>query len=169
MGTKICKKCQIEKPLSEFYIAKSGHSWRMKICKKCEEPGRLKYREKNKEKILETARIWSLNNSEAVWAKGTIRNHRKKGIVVLIKDKELAEVAKKSRECSFCGIPLRWGQGKYGRGNIVRNSPTLDRLNNENYMTMDNIALICYSCNTTKGTRTLKEFKDYCILITKKI
>ena len=42
------------------------------------------------------------------------------------------------------------------------NSPTLDRINNENVITNENIWIICSRCNATKLDRTLSEFIDYC-------
>lgn len=43
-----------------------------------------------------------------------------------------------------------------------RNSPTLDRLDNESVIRKDNVATLCYRCNATKRERTLKEFLEYC-------
>jgi hypothetical protein len=42
------------------------------------------------------------------------------------------------------------------------NSPSLDRLDNEDVIRKDNILILCYKCDATKRDRTMEEFLSYC-------
>ena len=55
--------------------------------------------------------------------------------------------------CPICGIKLRKG---YGNGQS-RDSISLDRINNEKELTINNIQFICRRCNATKSDRSLEE------------
>jgi len=62
---------------------------------------------------------------------------------------------------------------KSGERIIQRNqkntvSATLDRINNENHMSIDNVQILCHSCNTAKGTKPMEEYIDHCKFIANK-
>lgn len=78
--TKICNKCNIEKPIIDFNIKKS-------MCKLCEKEYKreyylknrdkvlkkvLEYRENNKEKVLETSRKYKRNNRQLLRDKAKV-------------------------------------------------------------------------------------------------
>jgi hypothetical protein len=90
------------------------------------------------------------------WATATIATHRQRGHTVNIDVKELAELARKTPQCQLCGTYLAWVRESNAKG-ALRNSPTLDRTNNENYLTPDNTRIMCYSCNVSKRDRTPAE------------
>lgn len=79
---------------------------------------------------------------------------------MLITSEELYRLACKTDQCYICGRRLNWQLGNKGKGKP--DSPTLDRLNNENVLTRDNVVILCYSCNATKRDRSLLEFVEYC-------
>jgi 5-methylcytosine-specific restriction endonuclease McrA len=79
---------------------------------------------------------------------------------------ELYHLASETDFCFICGNRLDWQLG--GKGHMIKRSPTLDRLDNENEIRSDNILILCNQCNVTKRDRTLKEFLDYCEAISKK-
>ena len=57
--TKVCNKCGIEKPLSEYrliYYKTRGKSYYSGACKECQKVDRKIYNEKNREEILEKGR-----------------------------------------------------------------------------------------------------------------
>jgi hypothetical protein len=95
-----------------------------------------------------------------IWAKGTIRRHVHNGYLVIVKARQLAELAEHSSHCPYCGAELWYGP-KNGAGSQA-NSPTLDRVNNENVMLPDNIVIVCHRCVSTKRDRTRAEFVEYC-------
>ena len=62
LSTKICTKCEIEKPVSEFFRNKQHKSGFRSHCKDCVR----KYYEKDKEKIKKRAKEYAKNNKERV-------------------------------------------------------------------------------------------------------
>ena len=89
-------------------------------------------------------------------------SHRKRGYDVKVTIDECLEINHKY--CYYCGCELEW---EYGTG-FSNCSPTIDRLNNENTLTKDNIVFACHRCNLTKSDRTLLEFVEYCKQIIEK-
>ncbi len=73
---------------------------------------------------------------------------------------ELYQVALHTELCFICGSQIDWELGN--KGHMHNRSPTLDRVDNEDVIRIDNILILCYKCNATKRDRTLKEFLDYC-------
>lgn len=53
MNTKICKKCNIEKPLTDFYRHNGTADGYLNICKNCKKEDGKKYRKENIEKVRE--------------------------------------------------------------------------------------------------------------------
>jgi len=117
----------------------------------------LKYYQENKEKIKERDR----KNRHRIWTRSTIQSHKRKGYILNVSLDKLNEIAKNTIYCPICERKLNWYNSK-----LRSNSPTLDRINNEKINNIDSIWIICNQCNTTKGSRTLKEFIEYCKMIT---
>lgn len=120
-----------------------------------------KYRLENKE-IINSRNIgrftrYKRKNFYKVWAIRSITSHRGKGFVVNITSEVLSDLAKKSPNCPYCGVAFGWDNSK-----LSSNSPSLDRINNENELRLDNIEIVCCNCNRTKGNRTKAEFISYC-------
>lgn len=97
------------------------------------------------------------------WAQNSIATHKRRGFDIRITWKRLEEIAKATTRCLLCGVELNWGPKKCGH--LILESPTLDRINNEDYISEDNTMIVCWRCNSSKQSRTLKEFIDYCKLI----
>lgn len=99
------------------------------------------------------------------WARRTIYNHSKKGIIVNFSKSELAAKALKTKYCELCGVELAWGGGR----GFLDSSPTLD--NSNQLLELNDLSdtkIICNRCNLTKSNRTLNEFMDYCSMIANK-
>lgn len=62
--TRVCKKCQVKKPLEEFSTYSQNRSWHHGICKICEKKKAKQYREKNKENLLCKHREYYKKNRE---------------------------------------------------------------------------------------------------------
>ena len=73
---------------------------------------------------------------------------------------ELYDFVKDKDYCYICGKPLDWSYGSKGRG-MKHNSPSLDRINNENYLDLSNIQILCCNCNTSKGNKTILELVSW--------
>jgi hypothetical protein len=93
------------------------------------------------------------------WSSNTIRNHIKRGNNVTITLDTLSELAQRTDACYYCGCVLNWSYGNKGGGR-VRNSPTLDRVNNNPFIDhiwkgddqMDGaVAIVCHTCNVGKS------------------
>lgn len=124
---------------------------------------RRTYYEKYKDKAKEASkkRYFSISPLER-WAKGAVYNHKYAGYVVEFTAERLMEIAMKITKCQICGCDIK---------PLTQRQPsglTLDRMNNENVLREDNILLICRSCNNTKGSRTLKEFQEYCKMVSER-
>ncbi|MBA7709789.1 hypothetical protein ES703_118714 [subsurface metagenome] len=177
MRKKICNKCKKKKSINEFHKDERTEDKLSRKCEKCWKQDRKEkrkeyYREnkemfrriykkhykKSKEKILKKAKKYRNKNPIGYWCNQVRNSHKRKGFKILFTFEELASMAKKTKNCHLCGTKLDW---KYGRGR-KDNNPSLDRINNENFLILSNIQIVCCRCNATKYNRTMKEFIDYC-------
>jgi hypothetical protein len=58
METRICNKCFVEKPLTEFAKHKSSLGGRIRKCKSCHSAYAAKYRRQNREKVYQQKLAW---------------------------------------------------------------------------------------------------------------
>ena len=65
---KVCKKCQEEKPLTEFYAAKSAVDGRQTYCKACSRVKSMEWRAANIERARGREAAWRAANTEKVRA-----------------------------------------------------------------------------------------------------
>jgi 5-methylcytosine-specific restriction endonuclease McrA len=64
--SKICTKCKIEKPVSEFYKDKSRRDGLTYQCKRCYDKRKRIYYENNKIKVAEQTRIYHAENKQRI-------------------------------------------------------------------------------------------------------
>jgi hypothetical protein len=150
-GHKICSWCEERKPISEFYKASHSYDGYAHRCKECSK----EYRERRR-----------IEERHREWASQTIYTHKKRGNKILsdLTVDWLDKYAQKTKCCEICEEELEW---KPGRG-LKLSSPTLDRVDNEDFLTQNNVMIICLSCNGTKRDRTMSDFVSYCEMITKR-
>jgi hypothetical protein len=141
---KICRVCGIKLTNENKTINKQGN-----ICKICE--SRRGFTEYQKVFNNKTKRIRS-------WAVRTLINHRNKGYKMLITIDELCNYASLINNCEYTGIELNW----FSKGKCNFNSPSLDRVDNEKEIRLDNIRIVSHRANTMKGNLTFKEYIQYC-------
>lgn len=148
---KECTSCHEIKPWKDFYKHKQNTTTRRRPeCIVCVEKRGSKYI--NKEKI---------ENYYLYWARRTLTSHRHLGQKVFINKEDLVDLAKKTKNCSLCNCELLWKAFDEPYGPLA-GKPSLDRKNNEDFLTLDNVIIICRKCNTTKMDRKLQEFYEYC-------
>lgn len=175
MKTKRCNKCGEVKPITEFYKNRTRKDGLYSNCKECASKYQKEYRKKypemrrryereNRKRISEKAREKRLKNPHKYWVSSTLRKHRYKGFKVNISRDELIEIAKNTTNCYFCDCKLEWG---YGKG-ASKNSPTLDRINNEGVLTLKNTQILFRRCNGIKQEKSMQEFIEYCTIISNK-
>ena len=141
-----CCRCKIEKDFSSYFARNSDKKFGITYCcKKC---------------ISETSLKKKMKDPQMDWSKRTHCSHKGRFNSINFTVEELYFIAKNSKNCSFCGNDFCWTNTK-----PLPNSPSLDRLDNNEDLTLDNISIICRKCNTTKLDRSLEEFRDYIIKI----
>lgn len=82
-----------------------------------------------------------------------------------MKSIDLIKIAYNNENCAICGKLLRWERG-YGK--CAHDSPTLDRIDNENFIDVNNTQILCHRCNTAKGDLDMSSFVSYCEMVVKK-
>ncbi len=138
-GFLFCYKCKNEKPQKEFFANKKfKFSYRCKSCLKIE-------RDEKKSK-----------SPFRPWARGTIRGHLERGFTIKFSINELIKIAEKVTKCPFCKKEICWMKSK-----TKPDSPTLDRLENNQDLTLKNIDIICHECNCVKKNRTVNEYRNF--------
>ncbi len=105
-------------------------------------------------------------NPQRFWAYETLKRHQHAGYNILLTSKDLIELAAKTIFCPFCGCKLDWGYK--GTGYASQCSPSIDRINNGDTISKDNIMIICHRCNIRKSDSTLEEFISYCKQVAEK-
>jgi len=177
--TKVCSKCKRE--LTETHFYKCGTKLQ-NYCKSCyskyaknyysNEDNKIqrrktikKYKLLHKNVVEERIKRWRNNNPKRSWIYGTLGGHKKDGHKIMIDIESLYNIILYIENCSICNKTLNWRHK--GRG-PKPDSPTIDRINNDNEININNIMIICNQCNTTKGSRTFKEFIKYCHYINEK-
>lgn len=144
MDMRICSKCKRILPITNFY----KHSIRgyQAYCKDC----------KNKYITSRTFR----NKLERVksWAASTLRRHKLKGFIIKITLQELIDYAMMIDNCEYTNVKLDW----FAKDKPNKNSPSLDRIDNEQDIRIDNIRIVCKLVNTMKQNLTLQEYVKHC-------
>jgi hypothetical protein len=116
----------------------------------------------NKDKISSYRRKYVEKYPFKKWVSGTINSHRKREYIIEVIQEELEAYASIVTNCELCGCELNWNKRRKGKYGPRMNSPTLDRINNEDTISMSNIMIVCLRCNMTKSDRSLKDFVLYC-------
>jgi len=162
---KQCCECKKILPLDSFYKNKSNKGGLHYACKRCHANRGCKIikklRETNPSKIHEREGRYRHVNPHRTWARNTISAHKNRGFLVHLNTDELEVLARKNTVCNICGSPLGWGKNT----KVSADSPTLDRVNNEQELTFDNIQITCHRCNTLKGTWRMERFINYCHVV----
>jgi hypothetical protein len=157
---RTCISCSKALPISRFYSPPSGFRY---ICRECDIHHAKDYNRAHRDEKISYDRQYANKNPRRKWAHACLASHRRNGYVTELAAKQLFELASKTDSCYFCGRRLNWGLGN--KWKMRRDSPSLDRLNNEKVIRLDNVVIACYSCNATKQDRTLNEFIEYCAAV----
>jgi hypothetical protein len=156
--TKICNRCKLEKPLSEFHKDKSKKDGYGTLCKDCKNKAnslysmtdkgiaRLKrYRQTEKYKEANRNRSNSLSGKYNSYK----RNAKRRNIEFNLTKEQFTQYWQ--LPCSYCGSKVK----RVG----------LDRINNNKGYDLDNVVPCCATCNYMKLDLTQKQFKNHIIKI----
>lgn len=159
--TKTCSQCKQILPLEDFYKkTRQGGDLHGSFCKKCQSEWHKEYYRANQTKIKACTRANLLKHGYPyAWARHTIRQHGAKGIRVLFSPDELEERALRTQHCELCGCQLSW---RFGKRVARLDSPTMDNAYLKDVLQLDDIMIVCASCNSMKQQTTLPAFVDYC-------
>lgn len=125
--TKICSCCNIEKPLSEFFKAKSGKFGVRSDCKVCK---------------VKKRREWLHSHED----KGRLvrKKHRLSSVYNIPLEEYLTMLKSQNNLCAICGNPEK-------RNTSSDNKPTMDLAVDHCHSTGKIRGLLCASCNTAIG------------------
>ena len=163
--TKLCSKCKLIKLKSCFSKnsrSKDGYDY---WCKECKNEYAKNYHLLHPLERYNRRRAFAAAHPHRLRASRSLSYHRYKGDKINISVDDAEELFAKTTHCNICGCKLNVNERTKV---IVSNSPSLDRINNENELRIDNVWIICNNCNITKSSRTLNEFIDYCEFVYKK-
>lgn len=146
-----CYVCGIEKPMDEFYNDVSQSGGKKYECKDC---------------CKKLSKEWQLKNPHRYWSRYVLNNHKHNGYDIQLSVDELTNIAKQTDICPICGKLLVYNNGTNKKQSL--DSPSLDRINNENILTVDNTWIICLECNNLKSVKPLADFVKFCDMVATK-
>lgn len=162
----MCKKCGKAKPLSDFYKNKSTVDGFNRYCKTCVNEYNKNAYSNFPQKFKKRNTIYRASHPIRVWAAQCLNNHKQFGIDINISVSELEKFASNNKICNICGKQLIWHGSKLKRW--FADTPSLDRIDNESFISINNIQMLCLECNRTKGSKSMKDFIKYCLMVGEK-
>lgn len=155
---KICKKCLITKPLSEFYVYSVGHGGRFGKCKECVKEGvRANYKDKieqyhtydKQRQHLDIKRIIDHRYSQMKKRTTTVcdRQYGAYGKPILSKEEYIAWFNQNRKD--FNALYKEWADANF----IKRLSPSIDRIDNSIGYIASNMQWLSFSDNAAKGNK----------------
>ena len=161
MKEKICLKCQTVKPLSDFYKDRTRKYGVQPACKLCSNVYRSNWSNKNRDQISISGKSYRDKNptkrkqSQSKWNKknsiklANYQNQRRTKIknngIFQITDKEFNKLYQSN--CFYCGI-----KSKIEIDHVVP-------INKGGTHSIGNLVAACRSCNASKGSKLLIEWR----------
>lgn len=150
MTTRICRKCGIEKPLSEYYERKGTEYVRYQ-CKVC----------------ANSARRYNMVSTMLSNAR---QRAKSKGLMFDLDTKFLLAMKEaQSNRCALTGWELDWDHTKSGRRVCPPNRASLDRIDSSGGYTRDNVQLVADMVNRVKSAYSQELFVDMCVKVSERL
>lgn len=146
--TKICSKCLKRKPASSFGIRKVSPDGLNGRCKSC---------------IQLIVDDWKIANPVRYLCSTMLTNAKRrakaKNRTCTIDYEHVLSLY--SDKCPVLGLKLRWSYKQTDkRGSVAPNSPTLDRINNDDGYVPGNVVIISHKANLIKNDLSLQELQQ---------
>ena len=160
MKTKECGKCKLTKNIDQFHNNKSTKTGYSSRCKTCKSLSDATYRNANRNKILkkkqeyycnggkEVLQQWYVNNPEKVLAKNIrarAKRRSKENLQNLPSKDFKVWLGTQIKLCVYCGCNCS------SDFEIEHISP----LSKEGQHELSNLAIVCHTCNQSKGSKEL--------------
>lgn len=173
--TKVCSKCNLQKPISDFCIDKRRKHGVGSICKKCHNVASLRWNKNNPERVRQNFISYIAENLERVvsntreWRKNNPEKYKsqKKRWYEKNLDKNNLYVQNRNARIKHSGgkiTPEEWGElkRKYGymciccrRTDVNLAMDHVIPLSLGGANVIDNIQPLCKSCNSRKNTKII--------------
>ncbi len=165
MGTKVCKRCSIEKPIAEFSHNKTRRDGLQDYCKVCNGIINKLWLNQHREQYKQTQANWYKQNRNrlrikaADYAKTPTERYRQIKRRAKIRNVGLSITKEgfigwfnsQGDVCHYCGSRLTG----YENGSLQ--GLTVDRKNNAKPYEPGNLVLACMRCNIMKGSWLTEE------------
>ncbi len=146
-------------------IIKRSAEYRKKHKAKVLKNQRRSYR-KHRDKRNVAKRDYHLKHPHKVWSQRSFAAHKRKNHTLLFTTDDLEELAKSTSKCSICGKKFNWYE--INKKTVNGDSPTLDRINNETVLVLEDVWIVCMRCNVMKNSMPFDEFIRFCKMVVKK-
>lgn len=103
--SKVCKKCEVEKSLTDFYRDANGRLGRKGICKKCQSVAHKEFHDSTKDKYYPMARARRDNNEYR-------KKHAERNLARYYKDKHYAFASSGKRRARKLNATPSWANSK---------------------------------------------------------
>lgn len=149
MNTKLCRKCGIVKPHSDYYKQSDNSTGIMSQCKVCANSRVKKWIDENPDKRNKVCKRYYDNNKET-WSRFVhARRERIDGAKGMSRDWPAKLLVLQKHKCACCQVDLR---------KVGYEIDHIDALAKGGSNSDHNIQLLCRKCNRTKSTKNPVEF-----------
>lgn len=149
VATKLCRKCNIVKPYSEYYKQSDSSTGIMSQCKDCSNKRVKKWVGENSGKRVQICKRYYEKNKETWWRFVHTRRERIGESGVVSKDLPERLLALQKYKCACCKKDLRKVGYELDHIEALANGGSNDDLN---------IQLLCRKCNRAKSTKHFIDF-----------
>lgn len=157
---KICSKCKVEKPLSDFNNVKTLPDGKSFLCRECSIKQGKEYRDKNGDRYYYNQQTYRATPEGFITnaLSGAKTRARKKGFEFSLTAEDLLYMMdSQDMKCAVSGIQMTLEASSRKKANPFKCS--IDRIDSNLGYTKDNVRLVCWAVNQMKADRTDEEFK----------
>lgn len=144
---KRCSRCDVEKPLSDFYPCAGRKDGRGGYCKVCAREASLARYHSNKEHCQSKHAEWCSKNYAKLLLNNAKTRARKKKIPYTLTDDDVARLNEIviDGNCELSGLPFTIGNGQ------TWDSPSIDRIDSSMGYEPGNVRVVLHGLNAAMG------------------